>query len=480
MTTTAPPPAVTTARDGFPQLVRAEWTKFRSVRGTRWSAIAIVVLTVGLSLFGASAFSTSTECPCAIDQGHFVHQPLPGDGTVTARVATQQDTGTSPRAGIMIKEGLEYGTPYASIGIVPGQGVRMQANYGADIAGSPAAAPVWLRLTRGGGAITGYESADGAAWTLVGTVDASRWRPEAEAGLFVTSPGREKTIRITGGSSRGYVYPLSTATFDSVSVAGPTGPISGTWQDEDRNGPVQNVDGTVVPGSASQAAGVFTVTGAGDIKTEQPSGNDDVVRNSLAGVLFGLMAAAALGVIFVTAEYSRGTIRTTFAASPRRGRVLAAKAVIVGAVTFLCGLVGAVTAFLLAQPLLHGNGYRPPAYPYVSLADWPVLRAVAGTAAFLALLALLGLGLGTIMRRAAGAIALIIAPAVVPLVLAPLLPLTPGIWLQRLTPSAGLAIQETRQRFDSPIDPWAGLGVLAAYAVVALGIAFWQLRRRDA
>src|SRR5262245_53725462 len=110
-----------TAKDGFPQLVRSEWTKFRSVRGTRWSAIAVVVLTVGLSLFGATAFSssTATECPCPVDQGHFVHQPLRGDGSVTARVLGQQDTGTSPRAGLMMRDGLAPASSYVSIAVVP-------------------------------------------------------------------------------------------------------------------------------------------------------------------------------------------------------------------------------------------------------------------------------------------------------------------------------------------------------------------------
>jgi ABC-type transport system involved in multi-copper enzyme maturation permease subunit len=128
---------------------------------------------------------------------------------------------------------------------------------------------------------------------------------------------------------------------------------------------------------------------------------------------------------------------------------------------------------------MHRNGYHPPAYPYVSLTDGPTLRAVVGTAAALALLALLGLGLGTLTRRAAAPIALVVTLAVVPLILAAILPLMPGIWLQRLTPAAGLAIQQTRDRFDSPISPWGGLGVLAAYAAVALAVAFWQLRRRD-
>jgi ABC-type transport system involved in multi-copper enzyme maturation permease subunit len=244
--------------------------------------------------------------------------------------------------------------------------------------------------------------------------------------------------------------------------------------------PGPRMDGTPAFGSSSQANGVFTVTGAGDIGTLPPGGDNDIVRDSLSGVLVGMIAIIVLGVVFMTSEYAKGVIRTTFTASPRRGRVLAAKAVVLAAAVFAVGLVAALAALVVTRPIQRRNGFEPPAYPDPSLADGPVLRAVVGTALFLAVLSIFALGVATILRRAAGAITLVIALAVVPSILGAFLPVTAELWLNRTTPLAGLALQQTRARFDNAIAPWAGFGVLCAWAAVALGLGFWQIRRRDA
>jgi len=64
-------------------------------------------------------------------------------------------------------------------------------------------------------------------------------------------------------------------------------------------------------------------------------GDNDIVMDSLAGIWFGAIAAAVLAVLVITSEYSTGTIRTTFAANPRRRTVLAAKTLVVGGVVLL-------------------------------------------------------------------------------------------------------------------------------------------------
>ena len=95
-------------------------------------------------------------------------------------------------------------------------------------------------------------------------------------------------------------------------------------------------------GGYHRAGGRFTVTGSGDIAPDVPggAGPGQTLDHTLVGAFAGLIAVVVVGTMFITAEYRRGLIRTTFAASPRRGRVLAAKAIVIGAVTFAAGLVG--------------------------------------------------------------------------------------------------------------------------------------------
>jgi hypothetical protein len=144
---------------------------------------------------------------------------------------------------------------------------------------------------------------------------------------------------------------------------------------------------------------------------------------------------------------------------------------------FVAGLAASLVAFFLAQPIQRSRGFEPPSYPHPSLSDGPVLRAVVGTALFLAVLALFSLGAGAILRRTAGAITLVIGLVVVPQLVTSVLSVDATRWVQRVTPIAGLAIQQTRHRVDTAIAPWAGLGVLCAYAAVALAAALWLLRR---
>jgi ABC-type transport system involved in multi-copper enzyme maturation permease subunit len=197
-----------------------------------------------------------------------------------------------------------------------------------------------------------------------------------------------------------------------------------------------------------------------------------------------------IGVMFITAEYRRGLIRTTFTASPRRGRVLAAKAIVLAAVTFAAGLVAVAVTIPLAERLLHENGN--PIYPVGMLTG---TRIVAGTAALLAVSAVLGLAVGTLLRRSAGAVTAVIAGMVLPYLLATvpgILPVGAAQWLLRVTPAAAFAVQQSATQYPQvttvytpgtgyfPLAPWAGFAVLCAWAAAALVLALFLLRRRDA
>jgi len=372
-------------------------------------------------------------------------------------------------------------------------GVRMQYNYTGDTAGlagtATTASPRWLRLTRSGDTITGYESANGTAWTKVGTARLAGLSPAVQAGLFATSPAHtQETVQRLMGTG-GIVTPsLATAVFDHVSLHG-TWP-RGAWRASVIGGGASSLY-AVQGGGYHQAGGRFTVSGSGDIAPNVVGGvgPGQTIERSLVGAFAGLIVLVVVAAMFITAEYRRGLIRTTLAASPRRGRILAAKAIVIGAVAFVAGLAGAAAAVPLGERLMRDNGFF--VYPVTPLTE---VRVVAGTAALLAVAAVLALGIGAIVRRSAAAVAAVVVVIVVPYILAVphVLPVGTAQWLLRITPAAGFAIQQSIPQYPQvsnaytppngyyPLAPWAGFTVLCGYAALALGLAIVLLRRRDA
>jgi hypothetical protein len=277
-----------------------------------------------------------------------------------------------------------------------------------------------------------------------------------------------------GSSSIGEMLTRAQATFDNVTLGS-----GGTWRGDSI--------GTVEIGGINRFIeddGAYTVTGTGKVGPKPP--DDDMVSTALVGVIAGLMALIAVGVLYATSEYRRGMIRTTFAATPRRGRVLVAKAIVLGATSFLVGLVGAVGAFILAIPVLRTQGFTEPAFPRPSLMDGSVLRALLLTAAFMAGVAVVALGIGILLRNSAAAITITTMLVLLPLIVGLIMGGSSPKWLMYTTLAGGMATQRVKPptvTLAEPwtmIGPWAGIGVVAAWAVVALGLASWQLRRRDA
>ncbi|WP_407566171.1 ABC transporter permease subunit [Streptomyces sp. 184] len=501
------------ARDGFRQLLHAEFTKLRTIDRWLLTLLAGMVVTVLVSLVSAGGSDVVTSgdagasgkeeaaAPRVADSFRFVHRPLGGDGSVTARVTDLTlGTGTDApwaKAGVIVKADTEPGSPYVALMRTAEHGVRLQHGFEHDTAGGgvDGDAAVWLRLTRDGDRLTGYRSADGERWDEVGSVSAAGLPRTARAGLFVAAPETVQVERSFGSLSIGTGPSEATGVFDHVRLeedGGGDGGGSGAaaWRDE-AVGPVSGPAAANGPvGGTERSGGTFTVTGSGDIGPRPPVA--DLTWMSLAGAQVGLIAFAALGVLFITAEYKRGMIRTTFTAGPRRGRVLAAKSAVLAAVSFAAGLAGAVVSFLVGQQALRSGGHRPPQFPEVSLSDGPALRAVVGTGLLVALVALFALGLGALLRHTAAAVTIVVVLFVLPLVLGGGLPLGAVEWLFRVTPVAGFGVQSTTPRYGQvetvclpedgcmPQGPWAGLGVLAVWAAVALALAVWRLRRRDA
>jgi ABC-2 type transport system permease protein len=208
-----------------------------------------------------------------------------------------------------------------------------------------------------------------------------------------------------------------------------------------------------------------------------PGSDDDVVMFSLAGVYFAQIAAVAFGVLAICSEYATGTIRTTFAANPRRRQVLAAKGAIVGGLVLGTAAVAAVASFYIGQAILHTNGYTAEnGYMAASLADSDTLRKVAIAAAYPVVLAVLSLGVAAIVRHTATAISVLLGVLFVPWIVGGLLPERLSHAIEEASPMVGIAAQER----GAPIGPWAGFAVTVAWAVAALAVALWLVARRDA
>jgi ABC-2 type transport system permease protein len=201
----------------------------------------------------------------------------------------------------------------------------------------------------------------------------------------------------------------------------------------------------------------------------------DAAKVSLTGIYLGQTVVAILAVLAISDEYSTGMIRVTLAAMPRRVTVLTAKAAIIAGMALAAGIVAVLPSVLLGRLLLPGNGLS---YPL----DGSMLRATVGSVLYLALIAVLSLGITAVVRDSAAAIGTVLAL----LFLFPIVAhfVSDTTWqrhLEQIGPmTAGMAIQDTVNLASQPIGPWAGLGVLAAWAAGALLLGGLVLVRRDA
>jgi ABC-2 type transport system permease protein len=208
----------------------------------------------------------------------------------------------------------------------------------------------------------------------------------------------------------------------------------------------------------------------------------DPAKVALSGIDLSQAVVAILAVLAISGEYSTGMIRTTLTAIPRRITVLAAKAVVVAGLALAAGAVGVLASMLAGRLLLPGRGFTPVhGYPSLTVMNGPDLRAAVGSAVYLALIALLALGVATAVRDSAVSIGLVLALLYLFPVIASALNPHWSRHLQQIGPmSAGLSIQATADLRSLPLTPWQGLGVLALWAAGALLVGGLALRLRDA
>jgi ABC-2 type transport system permease protein len=214
---------------------------------------------------------------------------------------------------------------------------------------------------------------------------------------------------------------------------------------------------------------VFAATG--------PTPPADPPAWGLSGFFQAQLGAAALGALAMTSEYATGSIRATLAATPQRFTVLGAKTIVVAATTAAVGIAAALVAFLVATRVFAGRGIP------VALTDPGAVRAVVGAGLYLAVLAVLALALGAVIRSSVGTIAAVVT---LMLVLPGIAGVLPAAWqdgvVGYLPAEAGQAVIGQTRFAPAGADllaPWTGFAVLCGYAVVALAAAAIVLSARD-
>jgi ABC-2 type transport system permease protein len=194
---------------------------------------------------------------------------------------------------------------------------------------------------------------------------------------------------------------------------------------------------------------------------------------ALIGSQIAQLAIGILGVLVISAEYSTGMIRATFTAVPKRLPVLWAKAIVFAAVTFALMLPSVLIAFFASQSILSRHDAN------IAWSHPGVARAVIGAALYLTVVAVMTLGIGTILRSTAGGIA---AFAAIFFVVPPLLNVLPRSWNDAITPylpgNAGRAIISITHDAHS-LAPWTGFALFCGYAALSLAVAAVLLVRRD-
>ena len=188
---------------------------------------------------------------------------------------------------------------------------------------------------------------------------------------------------------------------------------------------------------------------------------------------YAVLAVGVLGVLAFSTEYSTGLIRTTFAAVPRRRAVLAAKAAVIGVLTLIVGELVAFVSFALVQAVLSGHHLG------VSLSRPGVPGAVLADGLLLFVVAIMGLGLGAIVRHTAGGIAALVGLIFLPAILG-LLPPPWGARVARFTLLDAARQVTALHPATNLFAPAPSLLVLLAWPALTLLAAALVITRRDA
>jgi ABC-2 type transport system permease protein len=230
------------------------------------------------------------------------------------------------------------------------------------------------------------------------------------------------------------------------------------------------------------AATVSNVTGGGQMSAADQQAI--WLQTATLGIGFTQLVSVVLGALVITGEYGTGMIRSTFAAVPARVPALVAKGLVFGLVTFVVSLASIAATAVLVAPVITGNGVTP------DLGDGRAWLAMVGGAGYLALVGLMAMAIGAIIRNSAGGIAaglglVLVAPTVLQIIAG----VTQAVWAQNVAaflPSTAGGVMYAYPMNATPsgseiivLEAWQGALVLGGWVAVLAIVAGVLLKRRD-
>ena len=195
-----------------------------------------------------------------------------------------------------------------------------------------------------------------------------------------------------------------------------------------------------------------------------------------SGLIFGQLLIGSLGVVLIASEWGTGMIRSTMVAVPKRIPALLAKQLVFAVVAFVVGAGSALVSYLIAQPILT------PSELQFGLGDEGVLMHIINTGSVLALMAVIAMSIGTLLRNTAGGVVttiglLLILPILVATLLAGIADWVPDA--ARFLPSSAGEQMVAITIADGALDQWQGALVLGAWALVMLVVSLLVTKKRD-
>jgi ABC-2 type transport system permease protein len=198
------------------------------------------------------------------------------------------------------------------------------------------------------------------------------------------------------------------------------------------------------------------------------------LERSLGGYRLAQLAIGVLGVMVISGEYSTGMIRSSLMAVPKRLPVLWAKLLVFSGVAFVLMLITSLISFFAAQAIFTQHHVNQ------TLSSPHALRVFAGTVLFMSVTGVLCTALGTIIRSTAGSISAYVALMFVLPGLSDILPSSISNAINPYLPSvAGTEVASTYAQANT-FSAWGGFALFCGYALLAVLVAAFLLRRRDA